>query len=73
MKLWKLTRIDDFDYEEYDSFVVRAKNEERAKEIVLLYHPHEAYGSWTSNDKVKCEEIKKYGKEEIILGSYNAG
>jgi hypothetical protein len=64
MKLF-LVVVDSYDYEEYDSFVVRAEDEENA----LMVCNEEA---WTK-DNTTITEIKTKGKEKIILGSYNAG
>ena len=74
MKIWKLTRTDSVGYDEYDSFIVRAKTEELARELIQKERFSVSWDEWSKNEKnITCEEVKKGGKEEIILGSFNAG
>ena len=89
MKLYLVTRTDNWSYDEYDSFVVAAENEENA----LLFHPngkkierlseyddnensayHYTYG-WTSKENLKIEYIgeSNSSEEKVILASFNAG
>jgi len=63
MKLYLVTRNDETDYDEYDSFVVRAENEEEAIELCKY--------SYMKNSTVT--EITQEGERGQILGSYNAG
>lgn len=86
MKLYLITRTDGVDYEEFDSFVVAAENEESA----LSYHPNGQklkdclseediewgyYEGWISKENLKIECIgESYSKEEkVIISSFNAG
>ena len=64
MKLF-LVEVDGCGYDEYDSFVVRAADEENA----LMACNEE---TWTK-DNTKVTEILTEGQEQIILGSFNAG
>lgn len=56
------------DYDEYDSFVVVAKDEDDAKEVV---RPHTPYGE--SIESIDCLGVSNRSKREIVLGSFNAG
>jgi hypothetical protein len=71
VKLYKIIRKDLWNYDEYDSFVVRAENEERALELC-----REREGSYRQNffiENVTIIELNIDGIEEVILGSFNAG
>ena len=70
MKLFKLTRTDSVDYDEYDSFVVRAKNEKEARDLLQKEH---SYDTWPNGSNVTCEVLRNKGDPEIIIGSFNAG
>lgn len=65
MALYLVSRNDEVDYDEYDSFVVRAKNEEEA----ILICSDDQF----RKDNTTIEKLEEKGKSEIILGSYNAG
>lgn len=83
MKLYLIFRKDRTNYDEYDSFVVAAENEENA----LKFHPRGRYFEeddyfdngevyeWTSKENLKIECIgESYSKEEkVIISSFNAG
>lgn len=83
MKLYFVTRTDDWGYDDFDSFVVAAESEENA----LKFHPHGKYFEeddyfdngevyqWTSRENLKIECIgESYSKEEkVIIASFNAG
>ena len=65
MKLFLVEVVDKckVDYDMYDGFVLRAKNKAGAKKACFR-----ALG-----DEVKVTRLNHEGKEEIILGSFNAG
>jgi len=64
MKIYLVYRIDEVRYDEYDSWVVVAKN---PKEAISLC-------KWYVNDpQIKVKEIKPGKKTRTILGSFNAG
>lgn len=65
MKIYLVERTDSVDYDEYDSFVVVAENEEKAVEICS--------DSMFTKFNTKVEEVMADAEERIILGSYNAG
>lgn len=79
MKLWILSRIDDVGYDEYDSFVVLAKDESEARELANDYDPVASYDTrrkhrWDNSKIVTCEQISlRTRKAFVLLGSYNAG
>lgn len=55
------------DWDEYDSIVVKAENEESARKIAVDFH------TYFSEPDVTVEEVNLYGKEEIIHTSFKAG
>lgn len=83
MKLYLVSRTDDWGYDDYDSFVVAAKSEENA----LEYHPRgkdylneddikdRYYAGWTSKENLKIECIGESNNlvEKVIIYSFNAG
>jgi hypothetical protein len=75
VKLWHLRRTDKVDYDEYDSFVVRAETEQEARELLINEHARDNYfNPWTRvHADVVCAELTMDGPTEIILGSFNAG
>lgn len=56
---------DDWDYDDYDSFVVVAENEDRALEMVKG-----KFNKWQG--EIHVEEVDLI-TEGIVLGSFNAG
>lgn len=72
MKIYKLTRTDRVDYDEFDSIIVIAKNETNARKI-----KPSSTGTWSIDNHILCELIgtasKSYKKEIMLLGSFNAG
>ena len=73
MNIYLLTRTDRWSYDDYDSTVVIAKNEEEAKQISI-----KSLGSsgWvSSSDLINAELIGKAIDKEpkIVLSSFNAG
>jgi hypothetical protein len=76
MNIYLVERTDDyaFAYDNYDSFVCYAKNEESALNMIPK-SSDEFYG-WTHKENCKaillgiCNNIKE---EYIILSSFNAG
>lgn len=73
-----LIALDDYSYDEYDSFVIAAKDEPEARKIAIEKSADGAYvETWTKVwNKAKIELIGKAirGTEKgIILESFNAG
>lgn len=65
MKLWLIQRIGETYYDEHAGFVVRASDENSAREVAgAIDNEHE---SWT------CDELTEDGDEEIILTDFRAG
>jgi predicted metallo-beta-lactamase superfamily hydrolase len=66
MKIYLVERLTHVYYDEYDSFVIRAKDKETALEIAN----QEEYAMRKS--EIKITELLPEGDEGVILGSYNA-
>lgn len=74
MKIYLLSRLHKFvNYDEYDSFVVRAQNENKARIIASKDAGDEGPKVWMNTEETSCGEIRCVGKERIILGSFNPG
>ena len=73
MKFFLLTRTDDADYDEYDSFVVVAPDEESAREHTKVADGGYSKESWITF--ATCVELRPedFPDAFIILGSYVAG
>ncbi len=78
MKLWLIMQCEVRGYDTYDSAVVAATTEDKAKEI----HPNitsgwDHSGSWANSpNDVEVEYLgsaKKGTKEGVICASFNAG
>lgn len=72
MKIYLVRRTDFrfYDWDTFDSFVVRAENEERALE---LCNKEDFDGNAFRKENTEIEEVKEEGIEEVILGSFHAG
>lgn len=73
MKVYKVW-VDCFYYDEYDSCVIVAENEDKVKEI--LKQPYGTYHNYCEFDSDQGEiHIKEVDltKEDIICSSFNAG
>lgn len=72
MPLYLVARTEHADYDEYNAFVVRAKNEHSARSIAAEGHgatwPVDPYGP-----KVEVTRLSSTGDDEVILSSFNAG
>jgi len=66
--LWLVKRTEGAGYDEYDSFVVRAKTKKGALEVIDAFRPAGGFPP-----PYEITEVKTRGKDEIILGSFNAG
>jgi len=64
--IYLVERKDDVGWDEYDAFVVRAKNEEEAITIC-------SEQAFFNKDNTTVKEINSKGKSGVILGSFNAG
>ena len=72
MKLFKIYRTDEIDYDEHKAIVVRAKDADRAQEIAFTGYYDEPFLGFKA-DNVVVEEIPADGDEAVILDSFNAG
>ena len=72
MKLFLITRTDDWDWDEYDSFVIRAENKENVLTLARAEISSWSEDTFTKENTVITELTSK-GEEQIILGSFNAG
>ena len=63
---------EEFDYYEYDSFVVLAKNKEEALKIVLERIKSEWYPLYHNFKTGVTVELIEADKPGIVLGSFNA-
>lgn len=67
MKIYLVTRLDKWGYDEYDTWVVRAKSPQQARSLCR-------WGDGKpKNEELKVEVIKSEGDAMAILGSFNAG
>lgn len=73
MKLYIVT-AHDWDYDQFDCIVVLAESEERALEIANMKHKDYYNQKYFADDQypLTVEEVDMT-KEQIILGSFNAG
>ncbi len=71
MKLFLLSRADA-DYDENEAKLVRADNEQEAREIANVDVGREGQ-IWTDNTKVKAEIITDAGKAGVLLADFNRG
>jgi hypothetical protein len=85
MALFLVKRNDSIDYDEYDEVVVRARNAEQAKQLVLTkywsLHYSEgsdvpggggAYHGFTEHN-IEVDRIDTVGSPQEICASFNAG
>ena len=74
MKLYKIERTTKIDYDEYDSFVIRAKNEQHARKLAKQANGiHSLADEWLDPATSTVEVLTPKGEAGIILGSFNAG
>lgn len=75
MKLWVVARIADTNWDEYDSFVIRAENEQEAREIAYDadYNCGEYNDLWKDLNKSTCECLSEQGEAEVISFNYKSG
>jgi hypothetical protein len=84
MKLYRIT-FDQISYDQYDSFIVLAENEEQVVDLVKKEHPEivvsknylgEPYSFKDTSidwEKYKIEEERIDENARVLLGSFNAG
>ncbi len=70
MKIYKVTRVKEINYDEYDSCIVMANSEEEVHEEI---RKSERYWDFGKDDRI-IEEIElTEGNKGVLLGSFNAG
>lgn len=73
MKLYLLSRTDDWSWDEHRAFVVAAESEESA----LSFSPYgdSDYSTWTTKENIEVECIGESNSlvEKVIIASFNAG
>jgi len=72
MKLYKLSRDFDWDYDEHDGAVIRASNEDEARQMAEQKLCPTGKGLWLDQSRVTCEELSCSGPSEIVLDSFMA-
>lgn len=65
--LYLVERLDEADYDEYDSFVVRAKDPKQTLDICSKR------ANYFNETNTQITRLCELGQDEIILGSFNAG
>jgi len=75
MNLYLVSRTDQVGYDEYDAFVVAARDPIDAKLFLAQkYKPDDGYSSWSHKTEVELIGVNnQYTKPTEILGSFNAG
>lgn len=74
MRLY-LVKTKIFGYDEYDAWVVRAKNPQQARQLAeeKCGASDTSKGTFLDVSKSTCEVISPNGSAARILGSFNAG
>lgn len=70
MKFFLVTP-DDFDYDQWDGFVIRAENHAQARKMAEKFAKNASAG--TNTQKWSAVEIKVEGEPKVILDSFRAG
>jgi hypothetical protein len=80
VKLYHVYVTEPIGYDEWEAFVVRAENEDQARELAWgegrPYAPAseaDRHNNVWFSDVAHVEEIPTEGAAEVILGSFNAG
>lgn len=68
--IFRLKRKGAADWDEYQAFVVRARDEYEAR---LMASQHDSHGGWDHPGKTDCEVVSPEGESEIILSDFMAG
>ncbi len=72
MNLYLISRKGAVTYDEYDSMVIRARNEDHARELAAV---HDTFDSkiWLAPTRTSVEKLSQHGSPGVVLGSFNAG
>ena len=74
--LFLVQRTDEVGYDEYNGFIIRASDENEARQIANKQQVKRSYDDtnyFLDKTASKCIPIHPNGNSEIILGDYNAG
>ncbi len=69
-KLFVLKRLNSVGWDEHAGFVVRAKDENEARQLAASAGREDW---WSFPEQTSCEVITTKGQSEIILEDFNAG
>lgn len=72
LKLYLLVRVDEADYDENESLVVRAYNRKSAREIANVVSASEGK-IWGNSRLTQCFRLKDDGKDEGVIIIDNRG
>ena len=78
MKLYLISQDVNHDFDTFDSAVVIAENEDRAREIMRFDDENSDFGSWVKKSQKSLISVKYLGEsceQEacVVLSSFNAG
>lgn len=75
MKLFLLKRVDMTYgyYDQFYGFVIRAENEEKARELASKESADEGLLFWKDRSLTICEELLPDGPEDILIRDFHAG
>jgi hypothetical protein len=79
MHLYKVTRTDRADYDEYTSLVVRASSAKQAVELACAPKPYDSMtpelytGFRLDGSNAKVELLPVAGKAEVVHSSFHSG
>lgn len=71
MPIYLLQRNGMTHYDEYDRFVIKAKDSKQARKLASIRDDYDKK-VWLNPKKSSIEKVKDTGKSEIILDSFNA-
>lgn len=71
--LYLLERIGEVGWDEVNSLVVRADNEELARLIAADVHGDEGMEVWMKDTSSTCVPIELNGRNGVLCRDYNAG
>ena len=74
MKIYLIT-FNKCEYDQYDAFVVIARDEVKAINLIKEEYPDEKYPDvdWKAGYKIKEIKPEEFKERKIILESFNAG
>ena len=73
MNIYIIKRTDAIGWDEYEGFVVVAKNEQEAREIASKEAADEGEDIWFNHAYTRCEVVDTLVGPRVVLSSFNAG